>query len=177
MYKWPVPESYNKEIPKKGNTGAFWEKRDGLYNCGVHIYAPEDSDVLSVESGKVLAISDFTNHDISPILGYTHYIIIKSNNVFVKYGGLKEVLVKPGDIVVPGQKIGTIGSILNGRTNLSLDEEQLYANLELGGRNYLHLEILKPPVNEIKPYFIGFFMFEQKPFSLIDPVLFFRSLS
>lgn len=177
MYNWPVPDSYNKELPEKGNTGSFWEKRDGLFNCGIHIYAPEGSEVLTVDEGRVISINHFTNHEISPILGNTRYVIIKTNNVFVKYGGLKDIFVEPGSIVTPGQKIGSIGSILNGRTNLNLEEEVLYSSLEKGGRNYLHLEILKPPVHELKPYFVGFFMIGQKPFSLIDPLLFFKYLS
>ncbi len=177
MYNWPVPDSYNKELPEKGHTGSFWEKREGLFNCGIHIYAPENSEVETIDEGRVISVSKFTDHDISPILGNTRYVIIRTNNVFVKYGGLKDIIVKPGDIVAPGQKIGTIGSILNGRTNLNLEEEVLYQNLEKGGRNYLHLEILKPPIHEIKPYFVGFFLFDQKPFSLIDPNIFLKSLS
>ncbi len=177
MFTWPVPESYSKEIPRSGSPGSFWEKRESLYNCGVNIYAPENSDVLSIRKGKVIAGSRFTDHSISPILANTKFVVIKSDNVFLKYAGLKEVYVNDGDLVERGTKIGSIGSVLNGRTELTLEEEEIYSLIEQGGRNYLHLEILKPPIFEFKPYFIGYSLFEQKPYSLINPELFFRTLS
>ena len=51
---WPVPDSYSKYIPVNGNPGSFWEDRNDRHHCGIDIYAPIGSDVVSIEDGQVI---------------------------------------------------------------------------------------------------------------------------
>ena len=37
------------KIPPKGEAGSFWEDWGDRYHCGVDLYAPENTEVLSVE--------------------------------------------------------------------------------------------------------------------------------
>ena len=78
MKCWPAPKSYTKNLPTSGVPGSFWENRRDRYHCGVDIYAPEGSDVLSVEDGKVIDIDIFTSPDKIPYWNTTYYVLLKS---------------------------------------------------------------------------------------------------
>jgi murein DD-endopeptidase MepM/ murein hydrolase activator NlpD len=54
MKSWPVKDSYSKEIPKQGSAGSFWEDRKDRHHCGIDIYAPKGSEVVSIEEGVVI---------------------------------------------------------------------------------------------------------------------------
>ncbi|MDQ1252495.1 MAG: hypothetical protein QG646_1616 [Euryarchaeota archaeon] len=40
-------------IPQKGEAGSFWENRGDRYHCGVDLYVPENTEVISIENGVV----------------------------------------------------------------------------------------------------------------------------
>ena len=60
---WPVPNSHSKIVPTAGSPGSFWEDRGDRHHSGIDIYAPEGSNVLSIEDGKVIDIGIFTSPD------------------------------------------------------------------------------------------------------------------
>jgi len=53
MKKWPLYLKDPVKIPQKGESGAFWEERGDRYHCGVDLYTPENTEVLSTEEGIV----------------------------------------------------------------------------------------------------------------------------
>jgi murein DD-endopeptidase MepM/ murein hydrolase activator NlpD len=65
MKYWPVLNNYSKIIPTSGS-GSFWEDRGDRHHYGVDIYAPDNSDVLSIEDGKIIDIGIFTSLDKIP---------------------------------------------------------------------------------------------------------------
>ena len=114
MRHWPIPNSYSKEIPTAGSPGSFWENRIDRHHCGVDIYAPRDSGVISVENGKVVDVGIFTSPDVVAYWNTTYYILIKNNNGFIcKYAELVDVVVDEGDFVKAGRLIGHVGRVLN----------------------------------------------------------------
>ena len=170
---WPVPDSYTKDIPRNGSQGSFWEDRGDRYHCGVDIYAPEKSSVLSIQNGKVIDVGIFTSHDVLNYWNNTHYVIIKSPpNIIYKYAELGEVSVHIGDYVNAGQPIGHVGRVINEDAIDHTTPQYILDLLEEGRTSMLHLEIYQAPVTEVRPYLGGNFLGDIKPFSLIDPALF-----
>lgn len=178
MKIWPVPDSYSKNIPKDGKPGSFWDNRGDRYHCGVDIFAPDGSVVLSIQNGKVIDIGLFTNPVNGDFWNKTYYITIKSSqNINVKYAQLAEVCVKIGDFINSGQKIGTIGLIIDEK-KISHSTPQYARDMAANGQiSSLHLEAYIAPISEVRPYFSGNFLGEEKPYSLIDPALFLNGLA
>ena len=112
MKYWPVPNSYSKKIPVKG-TGSFWEDRGDRRHCGIDIYAPKGSDVVSVDTGEIIDIGIFTSPKVNTYWNLKKYIIIQSQeNLFFKYAELEDVTVYIRQLVKAGQIIGHVGSVL-----------------------------------------------------------------
>ena len=80
MKYWPVPESYSKIIPTSYSQGSFWEDRGDRRHCGIDIYAPKGSIVLSVEEGKVLETGLFTSPKILYYWNKTYYVLMKNKS-------------------------------------------------------------------------------------------------
>ncbi len=177
MSVWPVPESYTKEIPRKGFPGSFWEDRDEKYNCGIDIFAPEGSDVVAVEGGVVFITDVFTTSEDEGFLRKTYYVVIKTpHKIFFKYAGLKDIAVTVGQQVKPGDILGKVSTLID-EDNITMDVPYYIIDLvNQGNTSMLHLELYKFPVIEIKPYNAGNFLGKQKPYSLLDPALFLNGI-
>ena len=63
MKHWPVPNSFSNKIPVQGTSGSFWENRGDRHHCGIDIYAPANSEVLSITDGMVMDVGIFTTSD------------------------------------------------------------------------------------------------------------------
>lgn len=177
MTLWPVPESYNKTLPKNGDPGAFWEKRNDRFHCGTDIYAPTGSIVVAAESGIVIDSGVFTSPKNKPYWNETFYVSVKSENgVIFKYAELDEIFPKVGDKIDAGDGIGKVGEVLNEE---KVNYEAPFYIRELAGAkrfSMLHLELYKAPISEIKPYLGGNFYGKGRPDSLIDPNEYFGEL-
>ena len=100
MRYWPVPESYSKIIPKNKSPGSFWENRQDRFHCGIDIYAPDGSKVISIDDGNVLETGIFTAHELIPYWNETKFVLIKNQDgIICKYSELKDAVVKTNDIV------------------------------------------------------------------------------
>ena len=100
MKYWPVPKSHSKSILASGVPGSFWENGGDRHHCGVDIYAPEGSDMLSVEDGEVIDIDIFTSPDKISYWNTTYHVLLKNKTGFVcKYAELRDILVKRGIVV------------------------------------------------------------------------------
>ena len=94
MKYWPVPNSYSKTIPTNGLPGSFWEDRGNRFHCGVDIYAPKDSEVLSIEEGVILDVDIFTSPKIIPYWNTTYSILIHNKSGFIcRYAELGSTIV------------------------------------------------------------------------------------
>ncbi len=73
------------KVPQKGEPGSFWEDRGDRYHCGVDLYAPENTEVVSIEGGDVAETGLMTSSEILPYWNPTYYVIIEqSRGLFCK---------------------------------------------------------------------------------------------
>lgn len=175
MKYWPVPDSYTKNIPADGSSGSFWEDRGDRFHCGIDIYAPEGSKVLSIDNGKVIKTGIFTSPKQIPYWNQTKFIIIKTQkNIFFKYAELKDIAVKEKEIVKIGQIIGHVGTVLN--LDKINDRSPKYIQDIKNSRKsaMLHLEVYTSKPENSKKYLGGNWFEKNKPKNLINPKIFIR---
>lgn len=171
--QWPVPNSYLKHIPEKGEPGSFWEDRDDRRHCGVDIYAPEGAIVVAIESGVVIDSGVFTDPTLCDYHNRTYYVVIKSKEkINYKYAEILDVSVSIGEFVEVGTTIGKIGSVVN--IDMLGPDSPFYIRelAHKGNPSMLHLELYKAPIIEVRPYQSGNFFGKDCPASLIDPTYF-----
>jgi murein DD-endopeptidase MepM/ murein hydrolase activator NlpD len=158
------------KVPQKREAGSFWENRGDRHHCGVDLYAPENTEVVSVEGGIVAETGLMTSPEILPYWNPTYYVIIEQGRgLFCKYGELSGFIVKKGDEIEPGQLIGHVGMVLN---SSKIDESCPLYIRKLKNRNpsMLHFELWKnQPITTHRNYLGGNWFGEEKPENLIDP--------
>ena len=170
MKCWPVPKSYTKNLPASGAPGSFWENRGDRYHCGVDIYAPEGSDVLSVEDGKVIDIDIFTSPDKMPYWNTTYHILLKNKNGFVcKYAELDDVTVSVDESVRAGQLIGHVGLVLNSDKITVLSPLYIQSINKNKYHSMLHFELYTSELDNHEYYSGGNWFGTKKPKNLLDP--------
>lgn len=178
MKHWPVPNSYSKKIPTTDSPGSFWENREDRYHCGVDIYAPEGSEVLSVEDGKVIGVGIFTSPKIIPYWNTTYYIVIENKSGFIcKYAELGDVTVKTDDSVKAGQLIGHVGMVLNSDKITENSPEYIQKIKKKNHLSMLHFELYNnESQNETTNYLGGNWFDNRKPKNLLDPTNYLKEL-
>lgn len=176
MKHWPVPNSYSKKIPVLNTPGSFWEKREDRYHCGIDIYAPEGSEVLSVEDGKVIDIRMFTSPKEVPYWNTTYCVLIKNKSGFIcKYAELGDVTVRNNEIVKSGQTIGHVGKVLD-LDQIDKSSPQYIQNLKKNNyQSMLHFELYELFPNKLKNYLGGNLFVDYKPKNLLDPTDYLQS--
>jgi murein DD-endopeptidase MepM/ murein hydrolase activator NlpD len=151
MIYWPVPNSYRKKVPERNSPGSFWENRQDRYHCGVDIYAPSGSDVVSIDNSYVIKIGFFTKPSIVPYWNETKHIIIKNRkNLYCNYAELSEVIVKEGEHIHAGQLIGYVGTVLNANKITKNSPKYVHKIINNNNPSMLHLEMYNkiPPANK-----------------------------
>ena len=180
MKHWPAPKSFSKNIPALGSSGSFWEDRDDRYHCGIDIYAPEGSAVVSIEDSKVIEIDVFTSPKKIPYWNTTYYILLKNKTGYVcKYAELRNVTASIDKIVEAGQLIGQVGLVLN--TKKITENSPLYIKKikRTGNNSMLHFELYNLPPNLFNKYlkYLGGNWFgSTKPKNLLDPTNYLTSI-
>ena len=170
MKYWPVTNSYSKKIPIKGTPGSFWEDRGDRRHCGIDIYAPKGSDVLSIDTGKVIDVGVFTSPKMTSYWNLTKYIVIQTQkDLFYKYAELEDVTVNVGQIVKPGQIIGHVGTVL--KLNKISNKEPKYIKVIKKNKNdsMLHFEVLKSIQKNTPNYKGGNWFSCTRPDNFFDP--------
>jgi murein DD-endopeptidase MepM/ murein hydrolase activator NlpD len=177
MKFWPVPNSYKKEPPLHGAEGAFWEDRGDRHHCGVDIYAPEGSDVLAMDDGRVLEVGMFTAPEKVPYWNVSHYIFIHhGDGVIARYAELRDVTVEPAQAVKAGQRIGHVGSVINVQ-KIKASSPGYILRLKLNGRaSMLHLELYRSLQGSEDAYLGGNTFSGVKPGGLLDPTAVLKAL-
>lgn len=177
MEQWPLDKSHSKKIPVKGEAGCFWENRGDRFHCGVDLYAPEGSEVVSIEDCVVVEIGMMTSADILQYWNTTYYVLTKNDSgLFCKYGELSKTTVKEGDRIRSGQMIGYVGAVLNPQ-RIDGKSPPYIQKLKDKNTSMLHFEIWKEdPVTSHKDYLGGNWFTKEKPANLIDPTEYLRSI-
>jgi murein DD-endopeptidase MepM/ murein hydrolase activator NlpD len=171
MRHWPVPNSYSKTIPANGSPGSFWEDRGDRRHCGIDIYAPEGSDVIAIDNGKVIDIGLFTSPLWIPYWNTTYFILIKNTTGYIcKYAELRDVNVHVDEQINSGQLIGHIGQVLNSQSGIEELPSYIKKLLRKKKLSMLHLELLKAPPKDPKNYLGGNWYGSKKPKYLVNPM-------
>jgi murein DD-endopeptidase MepM/ murein hydrolase activator NlpD len=176
MKYWPVPKSYSKGIPKKGHPGSFWENREDRYHCGIDIYAPAGSEVLSIDDEVVKEIGVFTSPKTVSYWNDTKYVLMKNQAEFYcKYAELKDVVVKENDSIIAGQIIGHIGLVLNIKKINNRSPTYIQRIKNDHTPSMLHFELYSSPPVKAKDYLGGNWFGATKPKNLLDPTTYLSS--
>lgn len=170
MKYWPVPNSYSKNIPFNGSHGSFWEDRGDRHHCGIDIYAPFGSKVLSIDKGIVLETGIFTTPKAVKYWNETKYILIKNQDGLIfKYAELENILFKTKDIVSAGQVIGYVGTVLNSEKINSNSPKYIQRINEENNLSMLHFEVYSSKPIKSKKYLGGNWFGTNNPKNLLDP--------
>lgn len=174
MKHWPVPDSYSKIVPASGSPGSFWEDRGDRRHCGIDIYAPEGSGVLSIEDGTVIGVGRFTSPHEVPYWNRTCYILIQNESGLVcKYAELGDMKVKKGDRVKSGKLIGHVGLVLDADKITAESPEYIQ---KLKHPSMLHFELYKSEAVESHDSYLGGNWFvDAKHENLLDPYDYMKS--
>ena len=164
MKYWPLPRSCSKIIPINDSPGSFWEDRNDRHHCGVDIYAPEGSDVLSVEDGEVIDVGIFTSSAKIPYWNTTYYILIKNKTGFIcKYAELGDTTVGINGSVKAGQLIGNVGLVLNSDRITEKSPSYIKEIDKNKNHSMLHFELYRSIPAETKDYSGGNWFGYTKP--------------
>ena len=176
MKYWPVPDSYFKKIPAKGSPGSFWENRGDRFHCGIDIYAPAGSEVVSIDDGIVLESGIFTNPNVVSYWNETKFILIKNqDDVICKYAELEEVIIKTNEVIKAGQSIGYVGTVLNVEKIKSVSPKYIREIKNNKNLSMLHFEVYRSKPNVTNKYLGGNWFGNKKPRNLVDPTIFLLS--
>jgi murein DD-endopeptidase MepM/ murein hydrolase activator NlpD len=90
-----------------GKPGRLWKTG---YHVGADYAAPTGTPIVAVKAGKVLEAKNGTSwgaaYGIAAVINH-------GNGLRAIYAHMSKILVKPGDVVAEGQKIGEVGSTGN----------------------------------------------------------------
>jgi len=170
MHIWPVPNSYSKTIPLPGAAGSFWEERNDRHHCGIDIYAPADSEVRAIESGRVVETGVFTSPSMLPYWNATHYIVLQNaSGLFCKYAEIDGIPINEGQMVKVGEFIGRVALVLN-LEKIDETSPDYIKNLQKNNIfSMLHFELYCAWPVQFKKYVGGNSFIGQKPKNLLDP--------
>jgi len=177
MKHWPVPQSNTKNIPEPGQPGSFWEDRGDRHHAGVDMYAPAFSDVVAIEDGIVLEVSEFTSPKKIHYWNVTYSILIKTDNGIIhRYAELHDTQIKTGDQIKAGDLIGHVGVVLNLEKIDKNSPPYIQKLKSKGVPSMLHFEMLKEIPESTDKYLGGNFFRNEIPESLMDPTNYLNSI-
>jgi len=175
---WPIPGDLRRTVPEKGKPGSFMEDRSDRRHCGVDLYAPVGSKVVSIDDGLVLEVGTFTEGEVVPYWKETFYVIVEEDGGrFVKYAELETVEVRVGERVRSGQRLGRVGSVLDPE-KIDDDSPAYIRRLqEEGNVSMLHLEMYSSRPEPSDLYRGGNWFGAGEPRGLIDPTRLLAAIS
>lgn len=166
---WPVPASLSQTIQTAG-PGSFWEDRGDRFHCGVDIYTPFGSDVVSVKDGLVLQIQLFTSPQMIHYWNETLAVTIQHHDgLVIRYAEMFDENVRVGEHIKKGTVIGHVGQVLEPARITA--EAPLYVQKlkEKNNPTMLHLEAFDRFPFDIPKYLGGNTFQPKRPDSLVDP--------
>jgi len=145
---WPVPESYNRRIQKKGESGDFLEERTvadkKIIHRGTDIYASRESSVVAPEDLEIIKVAKWTSPQETEYWNDTVYALALTRSGEVLNFAELEGSLEEGKLLDQGTTLGTIGQVLNPR-RIDGNSPPHIQDLKKKGRfSMLHLERLDP---------------------------------
>jgi len=174
---WPVPNSFSKTFPRKGNPGSFWLNRGDRFHCGVDIYSPALSEIVAPVNCEVIKTGVFTSKDLVYYWNKTHYVDLKMDyDLYLRLAEMDNMVVKVGDDIKPGDIVGYVGTVLN--KNMINDKSPDYIKDLKSNSNFsmLHFELYdKEPIDISNKYYLGGNWFlKSMPKGILDPEKYFK---
>lgn len=129
QYHWPVPDSYEKNLPLTGLPAFGNQRKQGGKHTGVDIYAPNGSKVIAIESGTVIVLGQFTGAPDSPQWRKTYFVMVKHESGKVAlYGEVRKPRLQVGQKICSGRIIGYLAKVKRGasRPGTSMLHFELY---------------------------------------------------
>lgn len=106
---WPLPGVIPTTPPPHGMFG-FVRRFD--VHTGVDLYAPDGSPVVTIERGKVVAVSPFTGPEAgSPWWAITSYVMVEGDSGVILYGEVSPT-VRVDEVLDEGFVIGLVQRVL-----------------------------------------------------------------
>ncbi|HPE63596.1 MAG TPA: M23 family metallopeptidase [Methanothrix sp.] len=167
---WPLPGDRSRRIPIHGFPGSFAEDRGDRLHCGVDLYAPAGSEVVSIDDGLVVEVGHFTSPRMIPYWNETFYAIVENEGgLFVKFAEMEAVEVNPDDRISSGDLVGLVGSVLN--PEMIDDDAPAYIRdlIERERPSMLHLELYSSRPEPFERYRGGNWFGDGEPKGLLDP--------
>lgn len=166
---WPLPVG-GRQVPAGGSPGSFWEDRGDRRHCGVDLYGPAGSEVVSIGEATVLEVGPFTSPRSVPYWNETLYLLVEDESGrFVKLAELASVEVMEGDRLASGQILGRVGSVLNPEKIDGRAPAYIRGLRDRGSTSMLHLELYGSRPASSERYRGGNWFGPGRPRGLLDP--------
>lgn len=167
--KWPVKKT-KRFLPKKGEIGGFLQDRGDRKHCGIDIYAPKNTPVVAIQSGKVVLVDTFTSPELISYWNKTFQIIIKAESgLFYRYAELHDTCVKNNDMIHEGETLGHIGQVLNTERIDNRSPDYIQRLKKQRHDCMLHLEIYDSKPEKNDNYLGGNWFGKHRPNHIRDP--------
>lgn len=168
MKCYPIPEKYRYQ--KNQLSGKFLEHRNDRIHCGIDLYAPRKTPVFAVDDGVIRLVSHFTTPLENSYWNITFQIILDDESTYYyRYAELDNVLVKQNEKVVAGQRIGSVGQVLNPHKVEKHHPTYIQQLIRENKVSMLHFEVYDC-FPEPSDYYLGGNWFDiDKPKGLCDP--------
>jgi len=172
LKQWPVPQSLSRNLPSPPSSGSFWEDRGDRHHCGVDIYAPRGSGVVSVMDGKVMDTGMFTSPDEMHYWNITFYVVVRNRDgMYCRYAEMGTLAVDTEERVRKGDRLGQVGQVLEKTKITGGDPTYIQKLKEASTECMLHLEVYSDPMVP-KPgsgdYRGGNWFGKERPANLVD---------
>ncbi len=177
MNCWPVPQSYSRCLPHDRESGSFWEQRQDRFHCGIDIYAPRKSDILSIADGIVIDVGIFTTPVQVRYWNTTYYLVIANNDgTFFRYAELDNVTVEKETTVQTGDTLGAVGQVLHLAKIDGTCPAYIQQLKEKNRATMLHIEWYDQYLTPSTQYLGGNWFGTRKPGGLRDPTTLLESI-
>ena len=116
----PLPGSILRLPLGSTHPCGFGSSRKGGFNTGIDLVCEPHQEVVAVESGRVLAITNFSAKQPQPWINMTRVVLIEGESGVIAYGNIKEVPgLAAGEYIDAGELIGTVMPIYKNKKNKS----------------------------------------------------------
>src|SRR5690606_15480838 len=111
----PEPKKYAWTVPSSTRICQGYKVPISYQTCGFHtgldICAAQGADIVAMADGKVIHVGPLWYDGANQGRGPYSVVIDHGNGLISTYGHQSKTIVKAGDKVISGQKIGEIGSL------------------------------------------------------------------
>ena len=111
MKTWPLSGDRPLILPA-GHPGSFGFRRRFDVHTGIDLYCEDASLFRAIEAGTIVAVIPFTGPTAgSPWWNDTDAVLIEGESGVILYGEV-EPIVEVGEVIEPGEVLGTVKTVL-----------------------------------------------------------------